>query len=201
MTLIYDEVETENISRWGCAAVSSLIYMEGRGHSNQSKLSQAASNMGDILETHATCPAVVKEALRAIAVLAHGNNVANRNRLGATDACEQVPKVLELYKTNSATDREIQLWGVRAIADLAANNPNNQTKLGQNGACEILVQLLQKEKLNAEYVTWVCWALGNIVQIKGLTCSWRTIAPRLALQRRTRAASVLQEWPKPSSLR
>lgn len=205
---MYNELESEAVSRYGCAAITELA------HNNpdfQRKLSPVCNFLADVLIEHQKSPSVICEAFRAISALSHAN-MTNRNRLGAGDCCEWVPKVLGMYVTanfaknymdamtashrTSFSARNVfnaelsQLihWGVRCIADLAANHPNNQAKLGANGACEILVTLIKnirpvdsflslEEQKNAQEISctmakWVCWALGNIVQLgKGSSMS------------------------------
>jgi hypothetical protein len=62
--------------------------------------------------------------------------------LGASEACEQLGKAINLYWENDY----VALWAVRAVADLAANNVNNQARLGAAGACEALVKILDRRR-------------------------------------------------------
>jgi len=78
---------------------------------------------------------IALETFRAISALAH-TSITNRNKLGASDACSAVPEVLKdninvlISQPFHNMERNLLYWGVRTIADLAANNPNNQSKLG-----------------------------------------------------------------------
>jgi hypothetical protein len=135
LQVVYNELESNLVSQWGCSAITAIA--EG-SLEYQKSLGMSSNYIGDILEAHKKDPSIAKEAVKCISVLAHANMI-NRNRLGATDACEELCKVLQSYRTHSETDKDITYWAVRAVADLAANNPNNQSKLGSNGACEELV--------------------------------------------------------------
>jgi hypothetical protein len=205
---MYDELESEAVSLHGCAAITALTQNEP---DFQRKLSPACNFLADVLIEHQKSPLVVSEAFRAISSLSHAD-MTNRNKLGVADCCEWVPKVLGMYVTanfaktymdtmavSSRTSFSVRTafnaelnnlihWGVRCIADLAANHPNNQAKLGANGACELLVTLIKNirpvdsflsadeqkvaKEESCKMAKWVCWALGNIVQLgKGSTMS------------------------------
>jgi hypothetical protein len=77
--ILYNELETDAISQYGCSAVSALV----RNHpKNQMKLSPLCNYIADVLLYHKTSLAINTEAARAISSLAH-KNFTNRNRLGA----------------------------------------------------------------------------------------------------------------------
>lgn len=159
--ILYDMyADNEMVARWGCAAIASLAHkMPG----NQKMLGLAGEYLGDIIEAHKSSPEVVREAFRAISLLAHGN-IANRNRLGSAEACDVVSQALTMY-SEPFDSAELVSWGVRAIADLAANNPNNQSRLGIKGSCEALVKVITTRISDPKLVKWTCWAIGNMIQL------------------------------------
>ena len=75
---LYNELESEEVSRWGCAALAAVAY---KHTINQSKLTTACNYLADILEVHYKNAVVAREACRAISVLCHGH-ITNRNKLG-----------------------------------------------------------------------------------------------------------------------
>ena len=163
VTKLYDMLERPLVARWGCACISALCW---KNHENQSKLGKASNFIADIIEQHFKVRAIVRDAVRAAACLAH-NHITNRNRLGANGCCEWVPKVMANPAFSS--DGSVMVWAVRVVADLAANNPNNQTKLGSHGACEALVRSISQpwasigeDEAMAKYALW---AIGNMVQL------------------------------------
>jgi len=131
---LYNELESDEVSRWGCAAISALAH---KHPSNQLKLGFAGNYLADIIDAHKSSPIVIKEALKAISTLAHGSS-KNRTVLGAADACESVTKIFSSYLDND----DIIVLAIKAVADLSANNPQNQSRLGHAGACEALLQAL-----------------------------------------------------------
>ena len=158
---LYNELESEEVSRWGCAAISALA---SKHPSNQIKLGFAGNYIADIIDAHKASVIITKEALKAISALSHGSS-KNRNVLGAADACESLSKIFTTYTDND----EIIILAIKATANLSANNPHNQSRLGNAGVCETLVQAVIARKSNKGreklIIKWFCWAVGNIVQI------------------------------------
>lgn len=145
--VLYNELEGKLISQYGCSAVTSLVT---NCQKNQLKLSNVCTYVADIIHAHKTDVEVLTEAFRMTSALAH-DNITNRNKLGANDACYHVPVTLQNHISSLIFNPLFDLkhsmlyWAVRAIGDLAANNPNNQSKLGDHGACECLLRILHRE--------------------------------------------------------
>lgn len=146
--VLYDELETDLISQYACAAIAALA----AGHAkNQGKLSRACHFIADVLTTHKRNVTIATEAVRAVSILAH-KSITNRNKLGANDCCASVMVPMNIFFAEHINaswwkvDKTLMFWTVRAIADLAANNPNNQAKLGYVGACEFLVNIMKQRK-------------------------------------------------------
>jgi hypothetical protein len=173
---LYSELESDEISYWGCEAISAL----SNGHTgNQARLGLAGDYMADILMTHQGQPKVILAAAKTISALSHGN-MANRNRLAANDICPPLAKCFKQYMP----DTDMTYWMVAAIANLSANNPNIQTKLGGVSMCELLVEVteqimksLKKQMSGSEegdiymskqdiisILKQIFWAVGNMVQ-------------------------------------
>lgn len=175
---LYSELESEDISYWGCEAISAL----STGHTgNQARLGLAGDYMADIFITHQSQTKIIKAAAKAISALSHGN-MANRNRLAANDICPPLAKCFKQYMHHM----DVTYWMVTSIANLSANNPNIQTKLGGVSMCELLVEIaeqiikslknindgtgLEEESIymskqdNVGLLKQVFWAVGNMVQ-------------------------------------
>ena len=172
-TILYNELETDAISQYGCAAISALV----KNHTkNQMKLGTICNYIADILTYHKNNVAITTEACRAVSYLAH-KNFSNRNRLGSSDVCSSImlvilPNIEEQMNISwRKYDTTLIYWVIKAIGDIAANNPNNQAKLGSAGACEFLVQVLDRKSLethmqyDAKVLSNVLWAIGNLVQL------------------------------------
>jgi len=174
MKALYNDLESELVSKFGCSAISSLCNHKML----QYKLGSAGNFLIDILQMHKSSIEICTEVCRAISKLSHCN-ITNRNRLGASGVCEELVKALIYFISFDDFDKvnDVIYWIIRAIADLAANNPNNQSKLGLAGACEIIVvalrnvynQSLTNPKAK-QTIKYICWAVGNIIQLgKGPT--------------------------------
>lgn len=149
--ILYDELETEMVSQFGCAAISALVKNHPK---NKAKFGPVCIYIADVVLTYKSHPnqLILIEGVKAISNLAH-MSITNRNRLGASDACSAVMQAIQLHINEQMAsswrkvERTLIYWSTRAIADLAANNPNNQAKLGNYGACELLVKILQRKSV------------------------------------------------------
>jgi len=171
--VLYNELESKLISQYGCSAVTSLVTACQK---NQLKLSNVCTYVADIINAHKNDIEVLTEAFRMTSALSH-DNITNRNKLGANDACYHVPVTLQNHFSNLIFNPLFDLkhsmlyWAVRAIGDLAANNPNNQSKLGAHGACECLLRILHREvndgdaELEKHLFAVTFWAIGNMVNL------------------------------------
>ncbi len=173
-SILYNELETEFVSQWACTSIAVLAFNNTK---NQQKLSSVCNYIADVIIAHKTSVVIGTEACRAISALAH-LSVSNRNKLGASDACEVIPMIMNthidtllLQPLGRLEQTSLLFWGVRAMAELAANNPNNQTKLTAHGCIELLVRIMQRPAVHGEMLfeaklyTAVMWAIGNIVRL------------------------------------
>lgn len=193
--VLYDDLESEVVSRHGCEVISNLS--QGNRFL-QVKLNAVGNYLIDIAQTHYKSIDIITHVCIVVVRLCH-RNISNRNRIGSTGLCEDLPKLisnlanLPIKGTSSSTPAiqlmlsspiyyQLLLWAVRAIAELAANNPNNQSKLGIGGACELCCAVLKKalhyeatsssseSLVSTTLIKWTCWAIGNLVQLgKGST--------------------------------
>lgn len=171
--ILYNELETDAISQYGCLVVSALVKNHPK---NQIKLTSVCSYIADVLSYHRNNIPICIEACRAISCLAH-KNFTNRNRLGSSDVSSSIMKMItpvfddQLQSSWKKYDTTLIYWVIKAIGDLSANNPNNQTKLGNHGACELLVKVLDRKHIEgqivqeAKVISNVLWAIGNLVQL------------------------------------
>jgi hypothetical protein len=148
--ILYNELETDAISQYGCAAVSALAKNHQK---NQLKLTSICNFVADVLTYHKSNLTITTEACRAISCLAH-KSFTNRVRLGSSDVCSAIMLVIQPVFEEQLTlswrkyESLLIFWVIKAIGDLAANNPNNQAKLGSVGACEFLVKVLERKSLD-----------------------------------------------------
>ncbi len=117
-SILYNELETDFISQWGCSAVAALAQGDPK---NQQKLSTVCNYIADVITAHKLNPVIAVEACKAISALAH-LSITNRNRLGASDVCEMLPMVLNMH-INTLLTQSLQhmeqtsllFWAVKSI--------------------------------------------------------------------------------------
>lgn len=100
-----------------------------------------------------TSVGIAKYGCRAINNLAR-NNDENKVKLGASGACEEVPRALRAH----SSDAEVAQWGCRAVGNLAFNN-DNRAKQGTAGACEEVTRAMRNHPVNRKVAQWGCRAI------------------------------------------
>eukprot|EP01039_Chlorochromonas_danica_P002530 gene2530-2771_t len=175
MKILYNDLETEFISHFGCVIVSKITKNNKK---NKLKCRSVCNYIADILVTHRQNSTIVLECLQAVVNLSH-DCIANRNLLGTADICPNLCQLLSSVSDEELNSSAVFMkfpnnvyhWAVRAIGEIAANHANNATKLGAAGACDVLVRLLKRPSQQAtEYLvemklhSIIYWALGNLMQ-------------------------------------